>query len=324
VKDPKNILHNDLINSNTPVEEIVDPLIKDSGVRLIVKREDLNHPNLSGNKWHKLKYNLVAAFEEGHDTILTFGGAYSNNIYSLAAAGKLFDFNTIGLIRGNERLPLNSTLSFAVDSGMKIHYIDRESYRKRRSNSFVNSFKEKYGKFYIIPDGGTNKFGVKGAGDILLNVTDKYDYVSCACGTGGTLAGLITALDGKAQALGFFVLKDGKLLIEDVQKLVYQSSCKNYDNWNINLDYHFGGYAKINLELIQFIQRFEKNNNIPIEPIYTGKLFYGIYKLIQTGYFRRGETILAIHTGGLQGLAGMKPKIKKLLNGNEISNRKRL
>ena len=207
---------------------------------------------------------------------------------------------------------------------MKIHFIDRVCYRKRNSNSFVNSLKDKYGKIYIIPEGGTNKLGVKGAGDILLNVTDKYDYLSCACGTGGTLAGLITALAGKAQVLGFSVLKDGKFLFGDVEELVYQTSGKNYDNWNINLDYHFGGYAKINLELIQFIQTFEKNNNIPIEPIYTGKLFYGIYKLIQTGYFRRGETILAIHTGGLQGLAGMKPKIKKLLNGNEISNRKRL
>ena len=320
MQDPKNILHNDLINSNTPVQEIFDPLINHTGVRLLVKREDLNHPYLSGNKWHKLKHNLVTANKQGFDTILTFGGAYSNNIYSLAAAGKLFGFKTVGLIRGNERLPLNPTLTFAIESGMKIHFIDRVSYRKRNSNSFVNSLKDKYGKIYIIPEGGTNKLGVKGAGDILLNVTDKYDYLSCACGTGGTLAGLITALAGKAQVLGFSVLKDGKFLIGDVKKLVFQASGKNYDNWNINLDYHFGGYAKINLELIQFIQTFEKNNNIPIEPIYTGKLFYGIYKLIQTGYFNKGETILAIHTGGLQGLAGMGPKIKKLLNGKEKSN----
>jgi 1-aminocyclopropane-1-carboxylate deaminase/D-cysteine desulfhydrase-like pyridoxal-dependent ACC family enzyme len=317
VKDPKNILQNDLINSNVPVEEIVDPFLKNSGVRLLVKREDLNHPFLSGNKWHKLKYNLVAASEEGLDTILTFGGAYSNHIYALAAAGKLFDFKTIGLIRGYERLPLNPTLSFAVDSGMKIYYINKESYRKRNNVSFLKSLKNKYGKFYLIPEGGTNQLGVKGAGDILLNVMDNYDYVCCACGTGGTLAGLIIALDGEAHVLGFSVLKDGKFLIKGIEKLVFQSSGNNYDNWNINLDYPFGGYAKINLKLIQFIESFEIINKIPIEPIYTGKLFYGIYELIRTGYFKKGKTILAIHTGGLQGLAGMKPRMKKILDGND-------
>ena len=317
MKDPKNILHNDVINSNTPVEELADPLIKSTGIQLLVKREDLNHPFLSGNKWHKLKYNLDAAREEGFDTLLTFGGAYSNHIYAVAAAGKFFGFNTIGLIRGHERLPLNPTLLFAANSGMKIHYIDNETYKKKESVSFINSLKNMFGKFYIIPEGGTNELGVKGAGEIILNVTENYNYLCCACGTGGTLAGLITALDGKAQILGFSVLKDGKFLIENVEKLIYQSSGNKYDNWNIDLDYHFGGYAKINLELLQFIKRFKIINDIPIEPIYTGKLFYGIYELIRTGHFKRGETILAIHTGGLQGLAGMKPGIKKLITGNK-------
>ena len=152
MKDPKNILHNDLINLNTPVEEIIDPLLKNFGVRLLVKREDLNHKFLSGNKWHKLKHNLVSACEKGFNTILTFGGAYSNNIYALAAAGKLFGFNTIGLIRGYDWLPLNPTLTFAIDSGMKIHYISKEDYRKRNSDSYVKSLKDKFGKFYIIPE----------------------------------------------------------------------------------------------------------------------------------------------------------------------------
>jgi 1-aminocyclopropane-1-carboxylate deaminase len=141
VKDPKNILQNDLINSNVPVEEIVDPFIKSSGIRLLVKREDLNHPFLSGNKWYKLKYNLVSASEEGLDTLLVFGGAYSNNVYAVSAAGKLFDFKTIGLIRGYERLPLNPTLSFAADAGMKIHYIDKESYRKRKQQGIYKFLK---------------------------------------------------------------------------------------------------------------------------------------------------------------------------------------
>lgn len=317
MKDSRNILKNNFINPDVPIEEIVAPYLKNSGVRLLVKREDLNHPHLAGNKWHKLKYNLVAARKDGFDTILTFGGAYSNHIYAVAAAGKLFDFKTIGIVRGYERLPLNPTLSFASESGMKIHYVDRANYGKRNNKTFLNSLKDKHEKTYIIPEGGTNKLGVKGAGDILLNVKENYDYVCCACGTGGTLAGLITALDGKTQVLGFAVLKGGNFLIEDVKNLVYESSGKNYNNWTINLDYHFGGYAKIDLELIQFIKKFKIINNIPLEPIYTGKLFYGTLELIRNGYFKRGTTILAIHTGGLQGLAGMKPKIKKLLNGKD-------
>ena len=314
MKDPKNILQNDIVNSYTPVEEITDPLINNTGIRLLVKREDLNHPLLSGNKWHKLKYNLVAACEDGFDTILTFGGAYSNNIYALAAAGKLFGFNTIGVIRGYEHLPLNPTLSFAVKLGMKFHYIDKDSYRQKDNVSFINSLKNKFGKIYVIPEGGTNSLGVKGASEILSNVTDNYDYVCCACGTGGTLAGIITKLTGKAKVLGFSVFKKGEFLIQDVEKMVFLSSGRVYNNWKIKLNYHFGGYAKFNSELIHFINRFEEINNIPIEPIYTGKLFYGIYDLIRSGYFSRGETILAIHSGGLQGKAGMEPKIKKLLN----------
>jgi 1-aminocyclopropane-1-carboxylate deaminase/D-cysteine desulfhydrase-like pyridoxal-dependent ACC family enzyme len=176
---------------------------------------------------------------------------------------------------------------------------------------------EKYGRFYLVPEGGTNRLGLKGAGDILLNITEDYDYVSCACGTGGTLAGLIIANDSKAQALGFSILKGGEFLREDVKNLVHDSSGKNYNNWDINFNYHFGGYAKIKLVLIQFIKRFEIINNIQLEPIYTGKLFYGIYDLIKNGYFKRGKTILAIHTGGLQGLAGMKPKMEKLLKSND-------
>ncbi len=314
MKDSRKILHNNFINPNVPVQEIVDPIVKESGVRLLVKREDLNHPQLSGNKWHKLKHNLVAALESGFDTILTFGGAYSNNVYAVAAAGRLFDFKTIGLIRGHQHLPLNPTLSFASDSGMKIHYIDKKNYRKRNNKVFLNSLKDKHGKIYIIPEGGTNKLGVKGAADILKNVTQNFEYVCCACGTGGTLAGLITVLDSKVQALGFSVLKGGEFLLEDVKNLVYESTSKRYDNWNINLEYHFGGYANFNLELIRFINRFETVNNIPLEPIYTGKLFYGIYELIRNGYFNRGATILAIHTGGLE---GMKPKIKRLLEGED-------
>ena len=311
-----NILESNFINHNTPVLKIEDPMIKDSGIKLFIKREDLNHPELSGNKWHKLKYNLISAKENGYETLLTFGGAFSNHIYATAAAGKLFGFNTIGIIRGEEHLPINPTLSFASSMGMKIHYVNRKTYREKNSIEFIKHLRQKFGNFYLLPEGGTNKLAVKGAGEIISNIDTDFDYVCCACGTGGTLAGLITGLDGRKRALGFSVLKGGSFLLSDVKKLVYETAGKKYNNWDINLNFHFGGYAKINSELVKFIQRFQKITSIPIEPIYTGKLLFGIYNLILNKYFNNGMNILAIHTGGLQGLPGMKNKISKLGNVN--------
>lgn len=305
----KNIVKADFINHNTPTHKIEDPIIKDSGIKLFIKREDLNHPQLSGNKWHKLKYNLIAAKENGYDTLLTFGGAYSNHIYATAAAGKYFGFKTIGIIRGEEHLPLNSTLSFAVEAGMKIEYVSRKYYRKKNSSHFINKLKKQFGNFYLIPEGGTNKLAIKGVSEIISNIDIDFDYVCCACGTGGTLAGLVTGLNEKKKALGFSVLKGGGFLVQDVENLILQSTDKKFNNWDINLDFHFGGYAKINLELVNFIRRFQKVTNIPIEPIYTGKLLFGVYSLIMCHYFSKDETILVLHSGGLQGLGGMKERI---------------
>lgn len=316
MKSYKNILESDFINHKTPIYKIEDPLIKDSGIKLFIKREDLNHSELSGNKWHKLKYNLITAKEKGYETLLTFGGAYSNHIYATAAAGKLFGFKTIGIIRGEEHLPLNPTLSFAASAGMKIHYVNRKSYREKNSSEFIKKLTEKFGNFYLVPEGGTNKLAVKGASEIISNIDIDFDYVCCACGTGGTLAGLVTGLNGKKKALGFSVLKGGSFLLNDVEKLIYESVGKKYNNWDINLDFHFGGYAKINSELIEFFHTFQKITSIPIEPIYTGKLLFGVYNLILNHYFSNGINILVIHTGGLQGLIGMKNKLLRIGGAN--------
>jgi 1-aminocyclopropane-1-carboxylate deaminase len=312
----KNILESDFINHKTPIYKIEDTLIKDSGIKLFIKREDLNHPELSGNKWHKLKYNLIAAKEKGYGSLLTFGGAYSNHIYATAAAGKLFGFKTIGIIRGEEHLPLNPTLRFAVSAGMKIHYVNRKSYREKNSAKFIKKLRGKFGKFYLVPEGGTNKLAVKGASEIISSIDLDFDYVCCACGTGGTLAGLVTGLNGRKKALGFSILKGGSFLLNDVEKLIYESAGKKYNNWDINLDFHFGGYAKINSELIEFIKRFQKITSTPIEPIYTGKLLFGVYNLILNHYFSNGINILVIHTGGLQGLIGMKNKVLRIGGAN--------
>jgi 1-aminocyclopropane-1-carboxylate deaminase len=304
------IEYDSIINTNTPLTKIDDPLINEIGIELFIKREDLNHPQLSGNKWYKLKYNLIEARKSGYNTMLTFGGAYSNHIYATAAAGKLFGFKTIGIIRGEEHLPLNPTLSFAKECGMDIHYMDRTTYRKKDTTIVIESLKEKFGMFYLLPEGGTNELAVKGCCEIPENIDADFDYICCACGTGGTMAGLISGLKEKKNVMGFAILKGANFLNNNVKIFLNESSNKNYKNWSINLDYHFGGYAKMNYDLINFVKRFIRINKIPIEPIYTGKMLYGIYDLVANRYFRKGEKIVAIHTGGLQGLAGLKHKIK--------------
>lgn len=299
------------INDNTPVEEIDDPFLKERKISLFLKREDLNHPALSGNKWHKLKYNIREAKRLTKNTLLTFGGAYSNHIYATAAAGKIFNFKTIGVIRGEEHLPLNPTLSFARENGMELHYLDRTTYRRKDLYENIEDLKKRFGDFYLVPEGGTNEFAVKGCSEIISKINLDFDYVCCACGTGGTLAGLITGLNGKSHALGFAVLKGASFLKENVRHLLKISGHNSLSNWEINLDYHFGGYAKVDLTLINFVNKFYATTKIPIEPIYTGKMLFGIYDLISKDYFKRGAQIVAIHTGGLQGLKGLRLKMKE-------------
>ena len=296
------------INENTPLEEVNDPFLRERKISLWIKREDLNHPQMSGNKWHKLKYNIHKAKEQGKDTLLTFGGAYSNHIYAVAAAGKIFNFNTIGIIRGEEHNPLNPTLSFAKENGMKLHYLDRGSYRKKNSTEIFDDLIKKFGDFYLLPEGGTNELAVKGCSEIITKINIDYDYICCPCGTGGTLAGLITGLRGEKIALGFAVLKGASFLKENVNSLLMSDNETPPENWDINLDYHFGGYAKFNKQLLEFMERFKAHTRIPIEPIYTGKMLFGIYDLIANGFFKQESRIVAIHTGGLQGLSGLQHK----------------
>lgn len=300
------------INENTPLEQVRDPFLAERNIFLFVKREDLNHPAMSGNKWHKLKYNLQDAKMQGKDTLLTFGGAYSNHIYAVAAAGKIFNYKSIGIIRGEEYLPLNPTLSFAIDNGMKIYYLDRTSYREKNSPEIINQLREKFGDFYLLPEGGTNELAVKGCREIIKSIDMQFDYICCPCGTGGTLAGLISGLNANKFALGFAVLKGASFLKENVRSLLQNSNGSSLQNWDINLDYHFGGYAKFNFALMDFISRFISLTKIPIEPIYTGKMLFGIYDLISKDYFKEGSRIVALHTGGLQGLKGLSEKLKKI------------
>lgn len=292
-----------------PLQQLHSPVWADQGIALWVKREDLLHPTISGNKWRKLKYNLQEAKRLQHDTLLTFGGAYSNHIAAVAAAGREFGFRTIGIIRGEEHLPLNPTLSFATAAGMALHYISREAYRQKTDPAFLEQLAQQFGQPYIIPEGGTNTLAVKGCTEIVSDITIDFDYICCASGTGGTLAGIISGLDGRKQALGFPALKGGAFLREEIEQLVIGYNGQHYDNWQLITDYHFGGYAKVKPELLDFMRSFEQEHSLPLEPVYTGKLFYGLIDLIRQGYFSEGSRVVAVHTGGLQGNAGFKERL---------------
>ena len=291
-----------------PIQEAQTSILQERKVQLFIKREDLIHSEISGNKWRKLRYNLLAAAEQKVDALLTFGGAYSNHVLAVAAAGKEFGFKTIGVIRGEEHLPLNPTLRRAKETlGMHIIYMDRIAYRLKNTPEVKEKLRGAFGKFYLIPEGGTNNLAIKGCAEILEGVEIPYDYVCSSCGTGGTLAGLICSLKGEKQVLGFSALK-GDFLINEVESLVANYSKNSFKNWKINTDYHFGGYAKFKPELIDFINQFKENHNIQLNPIYTGKMMFGLFDLIEKNYFKPGTTILAIHTGGLQGIQGFNDR----------------
>ncbi|GAL69121.1 1-aminocyclopropane-1-carboxylate deaminase [Jejuia pallidilutea] len=283
------------------------PLPEKSGVELLIKREDQLHAFVSGNKYRKLKYNLKEAEQLGFKTLLTFGGAFSNHIAAVASAGYILGFKTIGVIRGEElygEIEHNPTLRFARDHGMQFKFVPRDVYREKTSEGFLNELKQEFKDFYLIPEGGTNALAVKGCEEILSEDDKNFDVVCCAVGTGGTISGLINSSKPSQQILGFPALK-GSFLHEDISKFVAKS------NWNLITDYHFGGYAKINSELVRFLNAFKFDNGIPLDPIYTGKMMYGIFDLINKNYFPRGSRILAIHTGGLQGINGMNAFLKK-------------
>lgn len=282
-----------------------------SDVIVYMKRLDLVHPVISGNKWFKMKYNIAEMLEQGRDTLLTFGGAYSNHLHAVATAGKIFGFKTIGLIRGEEHLPLNETLQSAVNDGMELHYIDRTTFRERETENFLKEIESIYGDVYILPLGGTNKKAVRGCSEIVTNINIDYDYVCASSGSGGTFAGIVAGLNGNKKGIVFPALKGGEFLQEVIADLVFDYTGKRLQNWTLNSDYHFGGFAKLTKELVDFTKEFEELNGFELDYIYTNKMMFGIFKLIETGYFKSGETIIAIHSGGLQGNLGMKKNIEK-------------
>ena len=274
---------------------------------LYIKRDDLLHPHISGNKFRKLYYNLQKAKEDNYSTLLTFGGAFSNHILAVAAAGKESGMKTIGIIRGEElrdKVSSNPTLDKAREFGMVFDFVSREDYRRKNEDAFVQRLEKQFENFYLLPEGGTNGLAVKGCEEILEETDTDFDFICCAVGTGGTISGIINSSKVSQQVLGFPALK-GDFLTEDICKFVTQS------NWELVTDYHFGGYAKVTEGLIGFINDFYQKFQVPLDPIYTGKMAFGVLDLIAKKKFPKGSKILMIHTGGLQGIAGMNVLLKQ-------------
>ena len=297
----------------TPIIQAIQLENNPKNVQLFLKRDDLLHPIISGNKWHKLKYNLIAAEEQRTKTLLTFGGAYSNHIHAVAAAAKENGFHSIGVIRGEEHLPLNPTLQDADEWGMELHYMPRQNYREKYSPNVIEDLKAKFGNFYLIPEGGTNELAIRGVAEIVRGIEKDYDIFCVACGTAGTVSGIISGLNGKGQVLGFSVLK-GNFHQQEVKHWLEVMQKSTLSNWQICTEYHFGGYAKYNLDLVKFINNFKAQHKIPLDPIYTGKMLYGLTEMISKGQFSDGTRILALHSGGLQGIIGFNQRHNNLIH----------
>lgn len=287
-------------------QQVVLPELQRAGIELFIKREDEIHLYISGNKYRKLKYNLQDASEKGYTSLVSFGGAFSNHIAAVAQAGETYNFKTIGIIRGEElatKISENPTLSFAKSKGMKLVFVSRDNYRRKEEKSYMDNLRNMFGSFYAIPEGGTNALAVKGCEEILQKKDMSFDYVTVCVGTGGTISGLINASEENLHILGFPALK-GDFLIKEICKFVTK------ENWSLIPGYSFGGYAKINAVLINFMNWFYEETGILLDPIYTGKMMFGILDMVKNGYFNKGTSILAVHTGGLQGIAGMNERLK--------------
>jgi 1-aminocyclopropane-1-carboxylate deaminase/D-cysteine desulfhydrase-like pyridoxal-dependent ACC family enzyme len=295
------------------LQELDEPAARRRGIRLVLLRDDLAHPELPGNKWRKLKYNLIEARARGQHTLLTFGGAFSNHLAAVAAAGRLYGFRTIGVVRGEESLPLNPTLAQAAADGMLLRYLDREAYRHKQEPAFQTNLLQQTGPAYVLPEGGTNELALRGCAELVTELSDQlaFDALCVACGTGGTLGGFLTALKPQQQAVGVAALKNGGFLQQDIETLLSAAGQSVAAPWLVQTDYHFGGYAKFSPELLAFIQQFQQHHGVLLDPIYTGKLLYGVLDLLNQDYFAAGSTVVAVHTGGLQAWAGFQARFEK-------------
>ncbi len=285
------------IFSPSVLTKLQHPLLEQKKIQLWVKRDDLIHPIISGNKWRKLKYILDHALSKGAKTIISMGGAYSNHLHALAYVGKQLNLNTVGYIRGEQPKKISPTLQDLQLWGMELRFVSRAQYRELRNYKQFDQLPNRQKDEYWLPEGGATALALKGVAEIIAEIDLEFDVLCVPCGTGTTLAGLIEASSACYKIVGFSALKGGSFLIQDVEQLL----TKKRLNWAVLTDYHFGGFAKCTNELLLFIEKFLIQQAIELEQVYTGKMFYGLFDLIQQDYFKPEQKIIAIHTGGLQG-----------------------
>jgi 1-aminocyclopropane-1-carboxylate deaminase len=274
----------------SPLERLDDDRAARAEVRVFLKRDDLIHPDFPGNKWRKLKYNLEAARQAGQKTLLTFGGAYSNHLRAMAAAGHHFGFATVGIVRGEEHLPLNPVLARARELGMTLTYVDRTRYREKSDPRFVERLHQEFGDFHLIPEGGANSHALKGCAELVGEIDIPFDVLCCASGTGATLAGVATALESGRTAIGFSALKNGEFLNDDIRRLQGEPTT----NWSIETGFAFGGFAKSTPELDAFIDDFHARHAITLDRVYEAKMMAGLVTLVERGRFPHGTTLVAL------------------------------
>ena len=292
-----------LLPQHIPSTLLQHPLLDQMEVEMEVMRLDQVHPKVSGNKFFKLKYNLDEALKQKHQQVLTFGGAYSNHIYATATAAKIVGLNSIGIIRGELLDSQNPTLGHAKAVGMVLKGISRESYRDKTNPKFLEQLRQEFGEFYTIPEGGTNAFAIQGTTEILSSNKFNFSHLAAPIGTGGTFAGLANSLLPQQELLGISALK-GEGIQEEIRSLLKSHLIQSQGSLSILTQYHHGGYAKWTPELISFIHWFWKAFGIPLDPVYTGKMAFACWDLLQKKYFKPGSRVLLIHTGGLQGNLG--------------------
>jgi 1-aminocyclopropane-1-carboxylate deaminase len=281
----------------SPLLRLDDDRLSRPGLSLSVKRDDLIHPELPGNKWRKLQHNLAAALAMRRHTLLTFGGAYSNHLRATAAAGHYLGLSTIGVVRGEEHLPLNPSLAHAAELGMQLTYLDRTAYREKTGPAVLGALRERWGEFYLLPEGGSNAEAVLGCAELPGEIDEPYDVICCPCGTGGTLAGIAAGLRPGRRALGFAVLRGASFLDAEVDRLQQQAYGSGSQNWSIEQDFHFGGYARTTPQLTAFADDFAARHGITLDLTYTAKMMYGIFALAERGVFPAGTRIIAVLTG---------------------------
>jgi len=289
-------------------QQLNSPLFNERQIEVTVKRLDLLHPDVQGNKFYKLHYNLKAAKDLGLGKVLTFGGAYSNHIHATAFAAEANGLESIGVIRGEVKVPLNPTLEDARNQGMLLHPLSRADYRHKDSPSILRNLKLQFGDFYLIPEGGTNAMAIKGTKEILTEQDLNMDFITTPIGTGGTFVGLLGSASPKQQVIGFSALK-GEFIYSEIDELLQKHKIIPKCTYNIQTAYHFGGYAKHKPPLIQFMQELKEKANLPLDPVYTGKMMFGLFDLIQKDSFPNGSKILVLHTGGLQGIRGFEQRL---------------